>query len=43
MPIPEPLVIKNDFPVKAMKLIENYILIGLDNGDIKAYDRKILE
>ena len=43
MPIPEPLVIRNDFPVKALKLIDNFILLGLDSGDIKVYDRKTLE
>ena len=43
MPIPEPLVIRNDCPVKALKLIENYILLGTDLGDIRVYDRETLE
>lgn len=43
MPIPEPLVIRVDSPCKALKLIENYILLGLDNGEIRVYDRKTLE
>ena len=43
MPIPEPLVIRNDAPVKALKLIDNYILLGTDQGDIRVYDRETLE
>lgn len=43
MPIPDPTVIRNDSPCKAFKLVENYIIIGLDSGDIKVYDRKSLE
>ena len=43
MPIPEPLVIRNDSSVKALKLIDNYILLGTDLGDIRVYDRETLE
>jgi hypothetical protein len=43
MPVPEPLVIRVDSPCKALKLIDNYILLGLDNGELRVYDRKSLE
>jgi hypothetical protein len=43
MPIPDPIVIRNDHPCKALKLIDNFIILGLDNGDIRVYDRKSLE
>ena len=43
LPIPEPVVIRNDSPCKALKLLESHILIGLDNGELRCYDRSSLE
>ena len=42
-PIPEPLVIKNDSPCKALKIIDNFIILGFDDGNINVYDRQTLE
>lgn len=38
--IPEPVVVKNEAPVKGLKLIadQKLILIGLENGIIKVVD-----
>lgn len=43
LPIPEPVVIRNDSPCKAMKLLEAHLLLGLDNGELRCYDRQSLE
>jgi hypothetical protein len=41
IPIPDPIVIKNDVPCKGLKLLRDsqYMLIGLENGLIKIVDR----
>ena len=44
LPIPDPVVIRNDSPCKALKLLDDkFILLGFDSGDIKVYDRKTLD
>ena len=41
IPIPDPIVIKNDVPCKGLKLLRESqnMLIGLENGVIKVVDR----
>ena len=37
--IPEPVVYKNECPVKAMHVFDNNILLGTDQGEIKLLDK----
>lgn len=40
--VPDPVVVKNHHPVKALKVLQNFIVIGQDDGWIKTYDKKSL-
>lgn len=41
--VPDPVVIKNSHPCKGMLIFESYILLGLDSGEIKTYDKKTFD
>ena len=39
IPLPDPVMFKVGYPVKAMVVLEEFIIIGNDRGEIKLIDK----
>lgn len=42
LPVPDPVVKKHFVPCKAVKVLASFILVGLETGELKVYDKNSL-